>query len=144
MTMTYPWYYPPFFYQSMCVLQSLLSLVRNKYKTTSSPTMIIPSCTDTNYGYWSPSNISIFIAYKINLVSSPLLLRYDSSKPFFLKTGWSANGIVNIIMQPNNCSESFRALQVLEDISDCSFELSWRDHVYIQYYSDHVLICRIQ
>ena len=73
---------------------------------------------------WSSSNISIFVSYKSNLISSFLLLRYDSSKLVFLKTGWSANGIGHILMQPDNCSESLLSLKFLEDSGDCSFELS--------------------
>jgi len=53
---------------------------------------------------WSPSTISFFIDCKTNIVSSPLLLRYGSSKPVFLKTDWSANGIRYILMQPDNYS----------------------------------------
>ena len=73
---------------------------------------------------WSPQNISLFIDCKTNIVSSPLLLRYDSSKPVFLKTDWSANGMGYILMQPNNCSESIRALAILEKSGDCTFKLS--------------------
>ena len=53
---------------------------------------------------WSPSTISFFIDCKTNIVSSPLLLCCDNSKPVFLKTDWSANGIRYILMQPDNYS----------------------------------------
>ena len=59
---------------------------------------------------WSRSNISLFVACKSNIISSPLLLRYDSSKLLFPNTGWSTNGMGYILMQPDNCSESIRAL----------------------------------
>ena len=73
---------------------------------------------------WSPSNISIFIDCKTNIVSSSLLLRCDSSKPFFFKTDWPANGMGYILMQPDNYSESIRTLAILEESGDCTFELS--------------------
>ena len=73
---------------------------------------------------WSPSTISLFIDYTTNIVSSPLLLRYGSSKLVFLKTDWSANGMRYILMQPDNCSESIQALAILEESGDCTFELS--------------------
>ena len=59
-----------------------------------------------------------------HIVSSPLLLRYDSSKPVFLKTDWPANGMGYILMQPDNYSESIRTLAILEESGDCTFELS--------------------
>ena len=73
---------------------------------------------------WSPQNISLFINCKTNIVSSPLLLRCDSSKPVFLKTDWSANGMGYILMQPDNCSKSIRVLAILEETGDCIVELS--------------------
>ena len=73
---------------------------------------------------WSPCNISLFVACKPNIVSSPLLLRYDSFKLVFLKTDWSAHGMWYILTQSDNCSESLRALKPLENSSDCTFELS--------------------
>ena len=35
---------------------------------------------------WTPTLISLFDTCKINFITSPLLLRYDSSKPVFRKT----------------------------------------------------------
>ena len=71
-----------------------------------------------------PSNTSIFVACKSNLVSSPLFLRYDSSKPAVFKTDWSANRMGYILMQPDNRSKFLRALKILEDSGDLYFDLS--------------------
>ena len=46
------------------------------------------------FGY---QEIFRFDTCKSNLVSSPLLLRYDSSNLVFLKTDWSATGIGYIL-----------------------------------------------
>ena len=41
---------------------------------------------------WSPTLIDLFQNYKTILITSPLLLRYDSSKPTLLKIDWSVGG----------------------------------------------------
>ena len=73
---------------------------------------------------WSPSLISLFRSCKSNLITSPFLLRYDSSKPDFLKTDWSASGMGYIIMQSDNSQEFVKALRHLVSKGECLFELS--------------------
>ena len=51
---------------------------------------------------------------KVNLIISPFLFRYNSSKPTFLKTDWSAGGMRYILIQPDNSPESLVAIVHLE------------------------------
>ena len=73
---------------------------------------------------WTPSLIKRFCDCKIHLETSPLLLRFDSSRPTFLKTDWSAGGIGYILMQPNDSSYSIAAMKYLVDTGECLFDLS--------------------
>ena len=51
---------------------------------------------------WPPQLIEVFNNCKTNIITLPLLLRYDSSRPTFLKTDWFTGGIKYILMQPDN------------------------------------------
>ena len=62
---------------------------------------------------------------KNNLVTSPLLLRYDSSKPTTFKTDWSTGDIEYILMKTDDVSQSLAVIQLLEDIGECTFDLSF-------------------
>ena len=62
---------------------------------------------------WSPTLIEIFGSFKSNLVISPLLFRYDSSRPTFLRTDWSAGGMGYILMQPDDSPDSLAAIKHL-------------------------------
>ena len=42
---------------------------------------------------WTPSLVHLFCDCKSNLMTSSLLLRYNSSRQTFLKTDWSTGGI---------------------------------------------------
>ena len=50
---------------------------------------------------WTSELLDLFESLKVAITSSPVLTRYDSSLPTFLKTDWSAVGMGFIIMQPN-------------------------------------------
>ena len=62
---------------------------------------------------WTPELVSLFDSLKIALTSSPVLARYDSSLPTFLKKDWSATGIGFIIMQPAIDKVSVETLKAL-------------------------------
>ena len=47
---------------------------------------------------WTPSLITLFDDCKNQLVTSPLLLQYESSKPAILETDWSTGGMGYILM----------------------------------------------
>jgi hypothetical protein len=53
--------------------------------------------------------VSLFAKLKSDIVSSPLLAHYHSSKPCFLKTDWAANAFGFILMLPNDSPESISA-----------------------------------
>ena len=67
---------------------------------------------------WTPSLIQIFCDCKTHFVTSPLLLRFDSSRPTFLKTDWSAGGMGYILMQPDDSSDSIAEMKHLADTSE--------------------------
>ena len=57
-------------------------------------------------------------------MSSPLLARFDSSKPLFLKTDLSATGMGYILMQPGDSTEARAATSKLLNKGECDFDLS--------------------
>jgi hypothetical protein len=63
---------------------------------------------------WMPDLVSLFAKLKSDIISSPLLARYDSSKPCFLKTDWSARPFGFILIQPDNSPISISALALLQ------------------------------
>ena len=73
---------------------------------------------------WNPTLINLFNDYKNYLVTSPLLLRYDSSKPAFPKTDWSADGMGYILTQVDDLPQSVAAIQLLKDKGEYTFDLS--------------------
>ena len=90
-----------------------LRRIQRSYHHTSIPLMV-----------WSPTLISLFFQCKTNLTTSPRLLRFDSSKPVFLKTDWSATGMGFIVMQPGNSPESLLELHHLAKTGECRFDLT--------------------
>ena len=73
---------------------------------------------------WTPTLLGIFDSLKQSITSSPLLARFDSSKPLFLKTDWSATGMGYILMQPDNSVEARAATEKLLNTGECDFDLS--------------------
>ena len=69
---------------------------------------------------WNLTLITLFHNWKNHLVTSPLLLRYDSTKPVFLKTNWSAGGMEYILMQADDTSQSVAIVQLLEHKDECT------------------------
>ena len=57
---------------------------------------------------WTTNLITLIDNCKYHLVSSPLLLRYDSSKSAFLKTDWSAGGMGYILIQADDSPQSLK------------------------------------
>ena len=68
--------------------------------------------------------IKLFLTCKTNLIPSPLLLSYDSSKYSFLKTDCSAEGMRYILIHPNDSLDSLAAIKYLADTGGCVFDLS--------------------
>ena len=73
---------------------------------------------------WTPSLIELFHDIKLSVTSSPLLSRFDASKPTFLKTDWSSKGMGFILMQPANDDESTNAIKELHANGTCLFDLT--------------------
>ena len=76
---------------------------------------------------WTPSLITLFDDCKNQLVTSPLLLRYDNSKPVFLKTDWSTGGTGYMLMKADKSPQSLVELTLLEATGKCTFDLSLDD-----------------
>ena len=72
---------------------------------------------------WTPELIQLFEDLKRCITSGPILARYDPSKPTFLKTDWSAEGMGWILMQPADDEESVRATELLRTTGECLFDL---------------------
>ena len=89
----------------MLFLQQTFSVVRSERKTPEEAATRISSKKWSHHELDTISNRP-FCSCKYNLVTSPLLLRFDSSRPTFLKTDWSAGGMGYIIMQPDDSPDS--------------------------------------
>jgi len=63
---------------------------------------------------WTPDLLQTFQDLKQALVSDPLLRRYDSSLPTFLKTDWSKTGMSLILMQPEDSDAARAATELLK------------------------------
>jgi hypothetical protein len=72
---------------------------------------------------WTPALRALFAEVKAGVTSSPCLARYDSSKPTFLKTDWSADGFGAILMQPDDSPASVAATAKLLSDGICDFDL---------------------
>ena len=73
---------------------------------------------------WTPALIKLFEDVKVCVTSSPVLARYDPSKPTFLKTGWSAEGTGWVLMQPADDAKSIVASKLLLKTGECLFGLT--------------------
>ena len=58
------------------------------------------------------------------ITSAPVLARIDTTRPVFLKTDWSSEGMDWILMQPANENESQAASKKLLASVECLFDLS--------------------
>ena len=72
---------------------------------------------------WIQFSIQLFEDCKTKLVTSHLLLHYDSSKPTILKKYWSASDMWYILIQSDDSSVSLAAIKRLSLTSECSFDL---------------------
>ena len=73
---------------------------------------------------WKPDLIQLFNKCKKNITSSLVLARYDSDKPVFLKTDWSAEGMGYILLQPDDSVEAHAASIKLAETGECDFDKS--------------------
>ena len=73
---------------------------------------------------WTPDRTELFNSCKVDLTSSPVLARFDSSKPVFIKTDWSSTGMSFILMQPTDDATSIAATKKLLSTGEFDFDLS--------------------
>ena len=71
---------------------------------------------------WNPVLSEIFSSLKESITSSPLLARFDATKPLFLKTDWSAIGMGYLLMQPDDSEEGRTATTKLLSTEKCDFD----------------------
>lgn len=69
-----------------------------------------------------PSLVVLFNACK-QIITSPLLLWYDSSKSVFLKTNWSTGGMGYILIKANESPQSLAVLKLLKETVECTFNI---------------------
>ena len=73
---------------------------------------------------WTKDLKQLFEDLKVCITSSPVLARFDSTKPTFLKTDWSSEGMGWILMQPADDEKSKQATEKLIKEGVCLFDLS--------------------
>ena len=73
---------------------------------------------------WTPELLELFNTAKDLITSSPILARYDPSKPTFLKTDWSAEGMGWILMQPAQDEASLAATKLLIETGEVTFDIA--------------------
>ena len=73
---------------------------------------------------WTPSLVHLFCDCKSNLMTSPLLLRYDTSRQTFLKTDCSTGGMGYTLMQPDDSPNSLASITHLAVTGQCIFDVS--------------------
>ena len=74
---------------------------------------------------WTEDLKCLFSDLKESITSSPVLARYDHTKPCFLKTDWSSRAMSFILMQPDSSAESALALVDVTPYHDNKFELTF-------------------
>ena len=89
-------------------LKPLRSLVKSYYRK------LIPT--------WTKALIQLFEDLKLCITSLPILARFDSTKPTFLKTDWSSKGMGWIIMQSVDNEEPVKATKQLLQKGICLFD----------------------
>ena len=73
---------------------------------------------------WMKVLIQRFEDLRICITSPSVLARFDSTKPFFLKTDWSSEGMGWIFIQPADDDESAKATKKLLQTGVCLFNSS--------------------
>ena len=90
----------------------LLRILQRRYHRKIIPTPL-----------WTTDLLDLFQLCKTNLTSSPVLARFDSNKPAFLNTDWSAEGMGYILLQPDDSVEAVSVTKLLLETGECLFEL---------------------
>ena len=72
---------------------------------------------------WTTELIQLFEDLKFGITSSPVLSRFEPSKPTSFKTDWSAHGMSWILMQPADDDASVKATDTLKKTGEFLFDL---------------------
>ena len=72
---------------------------------------------------WTTELIQLLKDLKVGITSSPVLSRFDPSKPTILKMDWSARGMSWILMQPADDDASVKATDTLKNTGEFLFDL---------------------
>ena len=72
---------------------------------------------------WTTELIQLFEDLKVGITSSPVMSRFDPSKPTILKTDWSARGMSWILMQPADDDASVKATDTLNNTGEFLFDI---------------------
>ena len=96
-------------------LKQLRALVKQFYRKE------IPSIA------WTPTLVKLFAYLKVFITSAPVLARFDTTLPTFLKIDWSSECMGWILMQPANDNESQAVSKKLLASGECLFDLSYHD-----------------
>lgn len=73
---------------------------------------------------WTPHLLAIFEHLKQVITLSPLLTRYDNTKPRFLKIDWGSTGIGYNLMQPDDSTGSVTSTSKLRKSGELNFDLA--------------------
>ena len=60
---------------------------------------------------WTDALVHLFEDMKLCITTSPVLVKFDSTKPTFLKTGWSSEDMGWILIQPADDKEYIKATE---------------------------------
>ena len=74
--------------------------------------------------YWTPQLITLFEPLKERVILSPVLYQFDSNTKIFLKTDWSAKGMIWILMQPADDKESLQSEKSIINIGGFKFDFA--------------------
>ena len=71
---------------------------------------------------WNPQLIQLLEDLKHCITLSPVLARFDLSKPTILKTDWSSKGMSWILMQPADDIILIKATTLLQETGEFTFD----------------------
>ena len=68
--------------------------------------------------------LRLFEALKVDIISSPIIVRYDQTKPCFLKKDWISITMYFVLIQLDNSVESAKAIEPLITYTYNNFDRS--------------------
>ena len=71
---------------------------------------------------WTNDMNKLFDTLKSDVTCSPVMGRFDCTRPCFLKTDWSSRDMLLIVMQVDDSAESIKVLENLQPYQDNEFD----------------------